>query len=322
MSRVLVTGATGFVGRALSRRLLRTDHEVACGSRHPEAAARRFPTQTWTRFDLDDDASVHAALEGVDVAYFLVHGMASGDDYAERERRWAIRFIDAAEAQCVTRVVYLGGVAPADAPSPHLASRLDTGRLLRERARRTQVLELRAGMIVGPGSESWRIVRDLAARLPAMVLPRWLQNRSQPVALHDVVEALVHSATATATGVYGLPGPDVLTGEQILRVVSRLRGIRPVCISVPFVSQRLSSHWIRWVTRADPDIATELVQGMSSDLVCRDTPYWSRMPTYEPTPFEPAARRALEAEEPMLPWTTRATETLIRAVALTPSTPG
>jgi uncharacterized protein YbjT (DUF2867 family) len=319
VSRILVTGATGFVGRALSRRLLDSLHDVVCGSRDPDAAARRFPTQTWTRFDLDDEASIEAALEGTDVAYYLVHGMAVGEDYAEREREWAIRFIDAAERAGVGRVVYLGGVEPTDEPSPHLASRLDTGLLLRRRAAKVRVLECRAAMIVGTGSESWRIVRDLASRLPAMVLPRWLENRSQPVALDDVIEALVHGATSDASGVYGLPGPDTLTGEQILRITSRLKGIRPVCVSVPFVSQRLSSHWIRWVTRADPGIAKELVQGMSSDLVCRDTPYWSRMPSYEPTSFEPAARRAIEAEEPTLPWTTRATEGLIRAVALSPT---
>lgn len=114
-----------------------------------------------------------------------------------------------------------------------------------------------------------------------------------------------------------MPGPETLTGEEILRVVARLQGIRPLCVSVPFVSQRLSSHWIRWITRADPGIATELVLGMSSDLVCRDRIYWSEM-DHTPLPFERAAKRALDAEELTLPATTRVVEGLIRRVALHP----
>ncbi len=326
MSRVLVTGATGFVGSALARALDATEHTVLRGSRDPAAQRRHARRATdrgevpagWVRIDLDDPASVDAALEGVDVAYDLVHGMGGGDDYAERERRWASTFIDAAERCGVRRVVYLGGVEPTDEPSPHLKSRLDTGVLLRQRASRCDVVELRASMIVGAGSESWRIVRDLATRLPAMVLPKWLENRSEPIAIDDVIAALVHAATSDTRGVYGVPGPELLTGEEILRVVARLQGIRPVCVSVPFVSQRLSSHWIRWVTRADPHIATELVLGMSSDLVCRDRTYWAEMPEHRPLAFERAAQRAIDAEEATLPASTRMIEGLIRAVALHP----
>lgn len=316
--RVLVTGATGFIGHTLAARLAAAPVDLVLGSRDPEKANRERPGATWVRCDFADRSVLERALEGIDVAYYLVHGMggAQRDGYVERERRWANDFVAAAEAQGVGRIVYLGGVEPAGEPSDHLASRLATGRILREGP--VPTLELRAGMIVGQGSESWCIVRDLSARLPVMILPRWLQNRSQPVALEDVIEALVHGATSSAEGAFGIPGPEILTGEEILVRVAKQRGIRPVRITVPFVSPRLSSHWIRWVTRADPHIAAELVEGMSNDLVCQDRPYWSLMAEHEPLAFDEAARRALSDEETSLPAMTRLTESLVRRLSLHP----
>jgi uncharacterized protein YbjT (DUF2867 family) len=295
--RVLLTGATGFVGGNLYPALVATGHEVVCASRRPEAAARRHPERRWIRFDAADPTSYAAAFRGVDAILYLVHGMAETDaDYEARERAASQRVADAAAEHGVERIVYLGGVAPAGRPSKHLRSRLATGEILR--AGKVPTFELRAGMIIGPGSESWCIVRDLSVRLPVMLLPRWLQTESRPIAIDDVVAALVHAVSLPieAQGCYGLPGPETLTGQEILFRAARLRERRPRVLTVPFVTPRLSSYWIQLVTRADPHIARELVEGMTSSLVGEEPEFWTLMPDHVRLPFDEAGHRALERE--------------------------
>jgi uncharacterized protein YbjT (DUF2867 family) len=159
-------------------------------------------------------------------------------------------------------------------------------------------LELRAGMIIGAGSASWTIVRDLAARLPAMILPAWLAHRSDPVAVDDVVAALVAGARLDLPeGTWwDLPGPDALSGREILLRIAAVMGRRPVLLSVPLVTPRLSSHWIRLVTRADYAVARELVEGLTSDLLATRRGYWTAAGIPPPIPLEEAALRALAAE--------------------------
>ena len=241
--------------------------------------------------------------------------MGSADDYAAEERRAAARFADACVEAGVERVVYLGGVAPAGEPSVHLASRIETGRMLRERC--PGVVELRAAMVIGAGSESWRICRDLAVRLPLMVLPKWLQTLSYPVAIEDVVAAIVHAALAEApdvAGCYDLPGPECLSAEQILRRIAHLRGIEPVTIPVPVLSPSLSSYWLKLVSGANYDVARELVQGLTEDLIPTCPVYWDRMDAHRLTSFDEAASRALDDEEE-LPVSTRWLEKAIRGIA-------
>lgn len=240
-------------------------------------------------------------MEGCEVAYYLVHGMGQGSDYEREEEEAAERFAGAAARAGLERIIYLGGVSPTGTPSRHLRSRLRTGAILR--AGRVPAVELRAGMIIGVGSESWRIVRDLSVRLPVMVLPRWLENRSQPVAVRDVVEALVRAAEIplAESRIFGLPGPEILSAKEILIRVARLRGTRPVTVGVPFVTPRLSSYWIQLVTRANHEIARELVEGMRTELIATDPPFWDLMPDHRLTPFDEAARSALDEEARSLP---------------------
>ena len=150
-------------------------------------------------------------------------------------------------------------------------------------------------MIIGHGSTSWQIVRDLAARLPAMLLPRWLATKTQPIAIDDVVVALVSALALPldAAGVYDIPGPDTLTAKEILLRVAALRGTRPVTIGVPVLTPRLSSYWLKFVTGADYRVARELVEGLSSDLVASGRDFWERLPDHRLVPFDEAARRAL-----------------------------
>jgi uncharacterized protein YbjT (DUF2867 family) len=300
--RALLTGATGFIGGHLHAPLRAAGWEVRCLTRRPGPARTRWPERDWVGGDVGEVGPLARALAGCQLAFFLVHGM--GDHQAgweEGELRSAETFAREAARAGLGRVVYLGGVAPAGPPSRHLRSRLETGAVLRDGA--VPCLELRAGMIVGAGSASWTIVRDLAARLPAMVLPHWLKSRSEPVALPDVTAALLAGAALElpASAWWDLPGPEALSGEQILLRVAAVLGRRPFLVPVPLVTPRLSSRWIRLVTRADPALARELVEGLRSDLLARRRGYWDAAGLPPPLPLEEAARRALRAEAP-LPW--------------------
>jgi uncharacterized protein YbjT (DUF2867 family) len=276
IQRVLVTGATGFVGRHLHPVLAGAGFDVVGASRNPTQAKRRLRGREFVALELSDPPSIVAALSGCDAAVYLVHGLAAGDgDYEDAERRMAADFLAAAERVGLRRIVYLGGMRPAGTPSKHLRSRLATGEILRSGS--VPTLELQASMIIGHGSASWQIVRDLAMRLPVMVLPRWLQHRSQPVAIDDVTAAITHALRlpVEASAAYTLPGPETLTGREILERIAKLRGMRPLILEVPVVTPHLSTYWISLVTRADARVAAELVEGLRSDLVAPDRGFWT-----------------------------------------------
>jgi uncharacterized protein YbjT (DUF2867 family) len=295
--RILLAGATGFIGQHLHPALAQAGHPVRCLTRSPERSRARWPDRDWVAGDVGEPKGLARALEGCEAAYYLVHGMAAArPGWADEELRWAEDFAEEAARAGLRRIVYLGGVAPRAEPSEHLRSRLETGEALR--AGPVPCLELRAGMIVGAGSASWTIVRDLVARLPGMVLPAWLAHRSEPVAVDDVVAALVAGLglALPASTWWDIPGPAALSGKEILLRVAAVMGRRPVLLDVPLVTPRLSSHWIRLVTRADAGLARELVEGLTSDLVATRPGYWRAAGLAPPLPLEEAARRAFAAE--------------------------
>ena len=294
--RILVTGATGFVGRALMPALLEEGYTLRATSRRP-ASGRPVDRLEWVTCDVSQSAELDRAMEGVDAVFFLVHAMGGGShDYADTERKTAVEVREAAARAGVKRIIYLGGVAPAGEISEHLKSRLAVGELLR--AGSVPALELRASMIIGAGSASWQIVRDLAMRLPAMLLPSWTASRTCPIALEDVVVALVRALELPLpkSAWYDIPGPDVVSGRTILSTIAALRGRRVPSIPVPFLSVSLSSWWLKLVTRADFSLARELVLGFKGDLLPADARYWAEI-HYEPCwSFEEAARKALADE--------------------------
>jgi uncharacterized protein YbjT (DUF2867 family) len=294
---VLLTGATGFVGSHTQRRLVAEGFSVRCATRDPERARRNLPELDWVLLDVNRSETIEPAMRGAEAAIYLVHGMAGGPGYEERETVSATAFAEAARRAGLERIVYLGGAAPRGVPSRHLGSRLMTGRILRAGA--VPVFELRASMIVGHGSISWQIVRDLAARLPVMLLPNWLGTRSQPIAIDDVVEALTAalSLPLDAAGVHDLPGPEILTAKDILFRIAALRGSRPLTLSVPVLSPHLSSYWLKFVTGADYHVARELVDGLSSDLLASGRGFWELLPDHHLVPFDTAARRAMARDE-------------------------
>ncbi|MCU0698667.1 MAG: NAD(P)H-binding protein [Myxococcaceae bacterium] len=291
----LVTGATGFVGQALLPALVRSGVDVRATSRRALAAAGPFVE--WVRCDVSSRDDLSRALDGVGVAYFLVHGMGGGQaDYAAHEAESARVFAEVAAAQGVERIVYLGGVAPAHEPSVHLKSRLTVGEVLR--AGRVPTLELRASMIVGAGSASFKLVRDLSFRLPAMVLPKWTRSSTCPVAIDDVVRALVaaRDVPLPESAWFDLPGPESLTGAEVLFRLVALQGRAVPAVPVPLLSPSLSSWWLKLVTGADFSLARELVLGFTSDLLPRDDRYWQLIGAPPRLPFDEAARRALTQE--------------------------
>jgi uncharacterized protein YbjT (DUF2867 family) len=313
--RVLLTGASGFIGQRVYPALVQAGWEVTCASRDAEQRAKSDPERRWVKFDVQQPASVEAALAGMHAVLYLIHAMGQDGDFEAKERAAAETLLRAAERAELERIVYLGGVAPTGEASKHLRSRLVTGDVLR--AGRVPTIELRAGMIIGAGGLSWRMVRDLAARLPFMILPSWLQNRSQPVAVDDVVQALVRSLELgpEVRGVFDLPGPETMTGEEILRRVAGLLGVRPYTLRVPVLTPRLSSYWLKLITSADFGVAQELVEGMTSDLVARNQTFWSFMPERAPTPFDSAARTALQSDDDELGRSTRLLEWTLQHLA-------
>jgi uncharacterized protein YbjT (DUF2867 family) len=297
MQSLLVAGGTGFVGRALLPALVAAGHRVRATTRDLSRVAKA-PGIEWVRCDLTDRADVEQALDGVDAAYFLVHSMGGGRrDFAEVERQVAHQFQETAARGRVKRILYLGGVAPEDRPSQHLKSRLEVGEILR--AGLVPVLELRASMIVGNGSASWQIVRDLTMRLPAMLLPAWTASRTCPVAIEDVTVALVRGLDVPLekSAWYDIPGPEVLSAREMLLRVAALRGRRVPGIRVPLLSVSLSSWWLKLVTRTDFSLARQLVLGLTADLLPRDRLYWELIDYPPRWTFDRAAQQALAREQ-------------------------
>jgi uncharacterized protein YbjT (DUF2867 family) len=290
---VLLTGATGFVGRHLLPALEARGCEVRCASRRVPERQSDAHTRDWCALDVESGRGLDEGLASCDAAFYLVHSMAAGGDYERREADAAVRFREAAARAGVARIVYLGGVAPTGEPSKHLRSRLETGRLLR--AGPVPCVELRAAMIVGSGSESWQIVRDLARRLPAMVLPAWLRNRSCPVFIDDLAAALVRCLEVEVGGsvVLEAPGPERVRHKDLLRRVAAKLGSSPWMIDVPVLSPALSSLWIGLVTDADLTVARELVHGLVTDLLPTGQEVWGWMPGYPRTSLDRAIELAL-----------------------------
>ena len=291
---VLVTGATGFVGSALLPALVDAGHAVTAMTRD----ADRFDPPAGVSVveaDLLEPASLDGAFADVDAAYYLVHSLGSGPSYAERDRLAARNFVAAAEDAGVSRVVYLGGLGETgDDLSEHLRSRREVEAVLA--SGEFDLTTLRAAVIVGAGSASFRMVHQLASRLPVMVTPRWVRTACQPIAIDDVVAYLVGvlEVPETADETYEIGGPEVLTYESMLRRTARLVGRRPVIVPVPVLTPALSVYWVDLVTDVPARVAHPLVYGLKNPVVVTDDRIRDLV-SVELTPFDDAVAAALEA---------------------------
>ncbi|MEX0953571.1 MAG: SDR family oxidoreductase [Nitriliruptoraceae bacterium] len=295
--RVLVLGATGYVGGRLVPELLEAGLDVRCGVRDPA----RLSGRPWrahvevVRADVDDAESMAAACRDVDVLVFLVHAMAGHGDFATRERDGARIVRDAAAAAGVGRIVYLGGLGREDDRlSDHLRSRQAVGREFAQGP--VPVVELRAGVVLGSGSTSFEMLRHLVDVLPVMVAPKWVDTRTQPIAVRDVLRYLVAAVDPDRIppGVYEVGGADVLTYRELLQRYARIAGLRRrVILPVPVLTPRLSSLWIGLVTPLPTSVARPLVDSLVNEVVVRDDRI-RRYVSFEPTGVDEAVRRALQ----------------------------
>jgi len=285
--RCLVTGATGYIGGRLAPELLAAGHFVRCLARSPDKL-RDHPWGGHTevvRGDVSDERSVRAAMEGVDVAYYLVHSLGAGSDFEETDRRAARVFGGQAYAAGVRRIVYLGGLTPPGVPerqlSPHLRSRAEVGHILLASGVPTAVL--RAAVIIGSGSASFEMLRYLTERLPVMVTPSWVSTRTQPIAVRDVLRLLVGCARlpSEVNRTFDVGGPDVLTYQDMMRRYAAVAGLpRRLIIPVPVLSPRLSSLWVGLVTPVPGATARPLVESLRHEVVCAE----HDIERYVPTP--------------------------------------
>jgi uncharacterized protein YbjT (DUF2867 family) len=294
--RILVTGATGYIGGRLVPRLLDAGHEVRCLSRSPEKL-RDVP---WAgdvevvRGDAVDRGALDAALRDVDAAYYLIHSIGSGPRFSEADRRAASAMAAAAADAGVTRVVYLGGLVPTDGEaSPHLASRAEVGQIFLDGA--VPAVVLQAGVILGAGSASFEMLRYLTERLPVMVTPKWVDSRVQPIAVEDVLRYLV-AALDLPDGTnrrFDIGGPDVLTYRQMMQRYARVAGLgRRVVVPVPVLSPWLSSQWVNVVTPVPRALAVPLIESLRNSVVVSESDITTYVP-FAPLSFDDAVRRAL-----------------------------
>ncbi len=295
--RAVVVGASGYIGTHLVPRLVADGWEVRATARNIDVlAAREWQGVEFLEADILDKASLERALRNQDVAFYLVHCMSAGGDFAALERKGARNFVEAANAAGVNRVVYLGGLTPENPKSQHLKARVDTGDILRRA--NCEVVEIRAGMIVGPGSAAWEVIRDLVNHLPIMITPRWVRSRSTPIALDNLLTYLIGVAEARVDDdpIYEVAGPDVCTYEEMMRAYGELVGKRPIIIDVPVLTPRLSGYWLRLITSVPTNIAGALIEGLAHDFIGDDAAIRKLIPQRLLT-FRESAEAALEAEK-------------------------
>ncbi|MCG6955011.1 MAG: SDR family oxidoreductase [Gemmatimonadetes bacterium] len=295
---ILLSGASGYVGGRLLPLLEEQGHRVRCVARRPEVVRQKAgPSTEVFGGDVLDRSSLDAAMQGVDVAYYLVHSMGSRGSFEEADRRGALNFSQAAKAAGVRRIVYLGGLgSDEESLSPHLRSRQEVGRILARSG--VPVLEFRASIVIGSGSLSFEMIRALVERLPIMITPSWVNVLAQPIAIDDLLDYLMAALEipGSDSGIFEIGGADQVSYGGIMRVYARQRGLRIHMLRVPVLTPYLSSLWLGLVTPLYARIGRKLIESIVHPTVVRDDTALRTLPV-RPMGIEEAVRRALTGEE-------------------------
>jgi uncharacterized protein YbjT (DUF2867 family) len=300
-TRILITGATGYIGRRLKNKLLG----------HPDLQMRVFVRNA---LKMQDKASrqveivegdtfhpekLARAVENIDVAFYLIHSMGADSDFSDLDRKSAENFRDACIAAGVKKIIYLGGLGVKDTASKHLLSRIETGEVLSARQDRIITIWIRAGIIIGAGSKSFEILRNLVHKLPVMVTPKWVTTRTQPIAVDDVLSYLAASIWLdTRENIIVDIGSDIMNFREMMIAAARVMGLRRFVLPLPVLTPRLSSYWLILFTPVPFKIAAALVEGLKSETVQQNDNAVRYFPGIRPLSFEESVRRAIrEIEE-------------------------
>ena len=298
--KVLLTGANGYIGRRLKHLLLEADDVslrlfVRNAKSVSPAVSGNVDIVEGNTFDTE---ALDRALEGVDVAYYLIHSMASGPDYRELDRKSAENFREAAIRQGVRTIIYLGGLGKKDGASEHLLSRIETGEVLSAKPDQIRTYWFRAGVILGSGSASFEIIRNLVQKLPVMITPRWVETMAQPIAVGDVVRYLNEARHLDMKENQMIDiGSEQMSYREMMLGVARIMGLKRIMIPVPFLTPTLSSYWLGLFTPVPVSIASALIEGLKCEVL-RQNDLAYRLFAFKPVSFEDAVRKALaEIEE-------------------------
>jgi len=298
---ILVTGVTGYIGELLIPRLLEKGYRVRCLARNPA----KIPYHPWlekveiVQGNVIQPGSLPDAMQGVAVAYYLIHSMSSGEGYARRDILAARNFARAAESAGVEQIIYLGGLADPDKDiARHMRSRIETGNALRTTS--VPVTEFRAGLVIGPGSISFEMIRFLTEQLPILVAPRSVISRNQPVATQNVLDYLLSALDTPACRgkVIEIAGPEVYTYAGIMLTYARLRGLKRRFLTLPFIPLGFMAFWVGKMTPVPASIAKPLIDGMRSDSILREDIARQIFPNIQPIGYIQAVQHSLEQLKP------------------------
>ncbi len=274
MKKILITGATGYVGRKLLKELEKEDYALRCMVRSPKKLKKHVRhTTEIVSADAQDKNSLKMALKGIDVAYYFIHSMGEKADFRELDRKAAINFAEAASEQGVKRIIYLGGLSESrEDLSEHLKSRTEVGELLLKHAKGVQILEFRASIVIGSGSLSFEMVRALCERLPMMVTPKWVFAKAQPIAIQDLLIYLFKAIEISLEGnqIFEIGGKDQVSYAEIMQEYNRQRGLKRLMIPIPILTPYLSSLWLGFVTPLYSRVGRKLIESACYDTVVND----------------------------------------------------
>ncbi len=298
---ILLTGATGYIGRRLKHKLLEDNtNRIKLLVRHANSLSDSVRQHTeiieGSTFDKD---SLDKALQGVDVAYYLIHSLGN-DDYAELDRKSAMNFREAAIKAGVKKIIYLGGLGVIDKDtSEHLLSRIETGQILSQRPDKIDVIWFRAGVIIGSGSASFEIIRNLIQKLPVMITPKWVRTKAQPIGVEDVIDYLESAKEETLSGTHIVDiGSEKMCYQEMMVECAKVMGLKRLIIPVPFLSVGLSSYWLNIFTPVPFNVAASLIKGVRCEVLVQNDNAKRLFPHIHPSSFKQSIANALsEAEE-------------------------